>query len=74
MTAKKIEIKIEKNIEENKNPILLEVKNCTKCFPIKGGILGRTIDNFKAVDDVSFTLKKGMTLGLVGESGSGKTT
>ncbi len=70
----KIEIKIEKNIEENKNPILLEVKNCTKYFPIKGGLFGRTIDNFKAVDNVSFTLKKGMTLGLVGESGSGKTT
>jgi peptide/nickel transport system ATP-binding protein len=43
-------------------------------FPIKGGFFGRTVDHFKAVNDVSFTLKKGKTLGLVGESGCGKTT
>lgn len=56
------------------NDILLEVKNLVTQFPIKGGIFGRTVDHFKAVNDVSFTLKKGQTLGLVGESGCGKTT
>jgi oligopeptide/dipeptide ABC transporter ATP-binding protein len=55
------------------NP-LLEVKNLKKFFPIKGGIFGRTVANVYAVDDVSFTLKKGETLGLVGESGCGKST
>jgi peptide/nickel transport system ATP-binding protein len=54
--------------------VLLEVKNLVTQFPIKGGIFGRTVDQFKAVNDVSFTLKKGKTLGLVGESGCGKTT
>lgn len=52
----------------------LEVKNLKVHFPIKGGIFGRTIDYVKAVDDVSFSLEKGMTYGLIGESGSGKTT
>jgi peptide/nickel transport system ATP-binding protein len=56
------------------NETILEVKNLTTQFPIKGGLFGRTIDYFKAVNDVSFTLKKGKTFGLVGESGCGKTT
>lgn len=60
--------------EEKSSDILLEVKNLVTQFPIKGGIFGRTVDHFKAVNDVSFTLKKGKTLGLVGESGCGKTT
>jgi peptide/nickel transport system ATP-binding protein len=59
---------------EDKNPILLEVENLKTYFPIKGGIFGKTIDHVKAVDDVSFKLRKGKTLGLVGESGCGKTT
>jgi peptide/nickel transport system ATP-binding protein len=59
---------------EKSSDVLLEVKNLVTQFPIKGGFFGRTIDNFKAVNDVSFTLKKGKTLGLVGESGCGKTT
>jgi oligopeptide/dipeptide ABC transporter ATP-binding protein len=53
---------------------LLEVNNLKKYFPIKGGILRRTVANVKAVDGVSFAVKRGETLGLVGESGCGKTT
>ncbi len=60
--------------DAKKSEILLEVKNLVTQFPIKGGIFGKTVDHFKAVNDVSFTLKKGQTLGLVGESGCGKTT
>jgi peptide/nickel transport system ATP-binding protein len=60
--------------KEKSSDILVEVKNLVTQFPIKGGLFGRTVDHFKAVNDVSFTLKKGKTLGLVGESGCGKTT
>lgn len=52
----------------------LEVKDLKVHFPIKGGVLGRTIDYVKAVDGVSFSVEEGMTYGLIGESGSGKTT
>ena len=45
-----------------------------KYYPIKSGVLQRTVGQVKAVDDVSFTIKKGETFGLVGESGCGKTT
>ena len=53
---------------------LLEVRNLKKYFPIKTGILSRTIGDVRAVDGVTFTLGRGETLGLVGESGCGKTT
>ncbi|MDG6999698.1 MAG: ATP-binding cassette domain-containing protein [Nitrososphaerota archaeon] len=53
---------------------LLETKDLYKWFPIKGGLLGKTVANVRAVDGVSFGVKKGETMGLVGESGSGKTT
>ena len=53
---------------------LLEVANLKKFFPVRGGLLNRRLDDFRAVDDVSFALQEGKTLGLVGESGSGKTT
>jgi len=55
-------------------PDLVEVKDLVKYFPIKGGLLQRTVAQVRAVDGVSFTVKKGETLGLVGESGCGKTT
>ncbi|WP_126426198.1 ABC transporter ATP-binding protein [Brevibacillus marinus] len=53
---------------------LVEVKNLKKYFPIKKGILSRTIHHVKAVDGVDFTIYKGETLSLVGESGCGKST
>jgi peptide/nickel transport system ATP-binding protein/oligopeptide transport system ATP-binding protein len=53
---------------------LLEVKNLRTWFPVTGGVLRRHIDDVKAVDDVSFTIEPGATVGLVGESGSGKST
>ena len=53
---------------------LLVVRNLKKYFPVKGGLLRRTIAQVQAVDDVSFTIKRGETLGLVGESGCGKST
>jgi oligopeptide transport system ATP-binding protein len=53
---------------------LLTVKNLVKHFPIKGGLLARTVDKVHAVDGVSFDLAPGETLGVVGESGCGKST
>ena len=59
---------------DNKKPVLLEVKNLKKYFPIKKGFFKRVVGQVKAVDDVSFFINEGETLGLVGESGCGKTT
>ncbi len=53
---------------------LLRVRNLVKHYPVTGGIFRREIAQVKAVDDVSFSITKGETLGLVGESGCGKTT
>ncbi len=53
---------------------LLRVQNLVKRFPVKGGVLSRTVDHVHAVDDVNFELNQGETLGVVGESGCGKST
>lgn len=60
--------------KDNKSQNVLEIQNLKTYYPIKGGFFKRTIGNVKAVDDVSFEIKKGETLGLVGESGCGKST
>ncbi|HEX3600418.1 MAG TPA: ABC transporter ATP-binding protein [Lacipirellulaceae bacterium] len=62
-----------KTVAEGTQP-LLEVKNLKVYFPVRRGILARTVDYIKAVDDISFNVYPGQTLGLVGESGCGKTT
>jgi oligopeptide/dipeptide ABC transporter ATP-binding protein len=54
--------------------VLLEVENLVKHFPVGGGVLSRQSGMVRAIDGVSFTLRRGETLGLVGESGCGKTT
>jgi peptide/nickel transport system ATP-binding protein len=53
---------------------MLEVHNLKQYFPIKAGLMQKVVGYVKAVDDVSFAIKRGKTLGLVGESGCGKTT
>jgi oligopeptide transport system ATP-binding protein len=56
------------------SPNLIEVSHLTKYFPIGGGLLGGGGDFVRAVDDVSFSIRRGETFGLVGESGCGKST
>lgn len=56
------------------NETLIEVKNLVKYYPVYGGVFKRVVAQVKAVDDVSFSINKGETLGLVGESGCGKST
>src|SRR5512140_1315280 len=58
----------------NSNEYLVKVENLKKYFPVRAGIMQRVVANVQAVDDVSFAIKKGETLGMVGESGCGKTT
>ena len=67
-------------IENNFTPVkydpqyILQVNELKKYFPIKGGMFSHTVGYVKAVDGVTFNLKRGTTMGLVGESGCGKTT
>jgi peptide/nickel transport system ATP-binding protein len=56
------------------NPVLLEVKNLKKHFPIQKGLFRKVVGQVRAVDGVDFFVREGETLGLVGESGCGKTT
>jgi peptide/nickel transport system ATP-binding protein len=67
------EIIARQNLLKSKQPHLI-VKNLKTYFPVKKGIFGKVIDQVKAVDDVSFEVYPGETVGLVGESGCGKTT
>ena len=55
-------------------PVVMEGDDLKVYFPIKAGVLKRTVDHVKAVDGISLTVREGHTLGVVGESGSGKTT
>ncbi len=72
-----IDIK-EKNIDqtaiEQDEDYILKVHNLKKYFPIKAGVLQKTVGNVKAVDGLTFGVKRGETLGIVGESGCGKST
>jgi len=61
-------------MDELKNQPLVEVRNLKKYFPIKKGLISRVVGHVRAVDDVSFAIRKGETFGLVGESGCGKST
>ena len=60
--------------EAPSSDVLLELRNLRTWYPVAAGLLGRTREWIKAVDDVSFTIRRGETFGLVGESGCGKTT
>lgn len=72
MSEEKTPVPIEGAEKDSEN--LLVVKNLKKYFPIKSSFFKMTIGNVKAVDGVSFSIKRGTTMGLVGESGCGKST
>jgi len=61
-------------MQKNEPEDLVEVGHLVKYFPVRAGLMQRVVNWVKAVDDVSFNVRKGETLGMVGESGCGKTT
>ena len=63
-----------KKTPDTENEYLLEVKDLVKWFPIKSSFFKQTVGNVRAVDGISFKIKRGQTMGLVGESGCGKST
>lgn len=66
---------MKENTKQNhETEYLLEVKNLVKYFPIKSSFLKRTVSNVRAVDGISFKIKRGETMSIVGESGCGKST
>ncbi len=66
--------KVARPIDDKNNPVLLEIRNVKKYFPLEKTMFGGVKSWVKAVDDVTLKVRKGRTLGLVGESGCGKTT
>ncbi|WP_202080823.1 ABC transporter ATP-binding protein [Caldalkalibacillus salinus] len=60
--------------QDHEDNVLLKVENLKKYFPIKSGVLQKTVGHVKAVDGLTFSVKKGETIGIVGESGCGKST
>lgn len=67
------EVELKNQVKNEKEP-LIRVENLKKYFPIKSGVFQKVVGYVKAVDDISFEIGKGETLGLVGESGCGKST
>lgn len=63
-----------RSINDTDNPVILELNNMKKYFPLDKNFFGKVLTHVHAVDDVSLKVRKGRTLGLVGESGCGKTT
>ena len=61
-------------IADDSQPVVIETSDLKIWFPIRRGLLRRTVDHIKAVDGISLSLRGGQTIGVVGESGSGKTT
>ena len=72
MTSQTAEI--QSDYQTRDQDVILDVRHLKTYYPVLGGLLRRRIGWVKAVDDVSFAVKRGETLGMVGESGCGKTT